>query len=70
MANKIVFKHQQAGLESLSIAGNFTEWEIKPMILNEVDHQWEFEVNNTMLAPVSYTHLDVYKRQFLYHVLD
>lgn len=50
MANKIVFKHQQAGLESLSIAGNFTEWEIKPMILNEVDHQWEFEVNNTMLA--------------------
>ncbi|CUS23217.1 LAQU0S08e04720g1_1 [Lachancea quebecensis] len=46
--SKIVFKHQQAGLGSLSVAGNFTKWEIKPMVYNKDEGQWEFEVEPKM----------------------
>ena len=47
--SKIVFKHQQAGLGSLSLAGNFTKWEIKPMVFNGDEAQWEFEIEPEML---------------------
>ncbi|SCU84274.1 LADA_0D00804g1_1 [Lachancea dasiensis] len=48
--NTIVFKHSQTKLSSLSIAGNFTQWDIKPMVFNDQDQQWEFQLDQDLLA--------------------
>ncbi|SCU99151.1 LANO_0F00958g1_1 [Lachancea nothofagi CBS 11611] len=48
--SKIVFKHQQADIGSLSVAGNFSQWAIQPMVFNAAEKQWEFQIVPQMLA--------------------
>ncbi|SCU81076.1 LAFA_0C02630g1_1 [Lachancea sp. 'fantastica'] len=47
--SKIVFKHQPTEPVSISIAGNFTNWEIESMVFNDLEKQWEFEIDNKAL---------------------
>ncbi|CEP64764.1 Uip4p LALA0_S13e02476g [Lachancea lanzarotensis] len=45
----IVFKHHSTGPISISVAGNFTKWEIEPMVFNDTEKQWEYEIDEKAL---------------------
>ncbi|SCU88432.1 LAMI_0D10066g1_1 [Lachancea mirantina] len=51
----VVFKHQSSNASSLSIAGNFTGWNIVPMIKNDAKKQWEYEIAKESLEKFSAT---------------
>lgn len=51
--SKIVFKHPASDETSLSVAGNFSQWNIIPMVHNTTQNQWEYQITDADLQNCS-----------------